>query len=148
MTAWLRSRLLILAGLVLAAAATPAHAASCNVTAQSVNFGAYDPFAAAALDGVGNIGIVCDAEVTVTIALSPGSGTYGGRSLTGGSAQLTYNLFTSAQRLVVWGDGSGGTDTVSATVQNADIPVYGTIEARQNVPAGTYTDTIVVTVTY
>jgi len=148
MTARLRSRLLILSGLVLAAAATPAHAASCSVTAQGVNFGVYDPFAAADLDGVGNINIVCDVEVTVTIALSTGSGTYAARTLSGDSAQLTYNLFTSAQRLVVWGDGSGGSDTLSATVQSADIPVYGTIEARQNVPAGSYTDTIVVTVSY
>jgi len=148
MTAGVRSRLLVLSGLVMAAAATPAHAASCNVTAQSVNFGAYDPFATADLDGVGNIGIACDAEVTVTIALSTGSGTYAARTLTDGSEQLVYNLFTSAQRMVVWGDGSGGSDTVSATVQNADIPVYGTVQARQNVPAGTYTGTIVVTVTY
>jgi len=148
MTARLRSRLLILSALALAAAATPAHAASCSVTAQGVNFGGYDPFATADLDGVGNINIACDVEVTVTIALSTGSGTYAARTMTAGAPQLTYNLFTSAQRLVVWGDGSGGSDTVSATVRNADIPVYGTVQARQNVPAGSYADAIVVTVTY
>jgi spore coat protein U-like protein len=65
-----------------------------------------------------------------------------------GSDQLNYNLFVDASRVVVWGDGSGGSSTVALTAAAADIPVYGRVPGGQNVPAGSYIDTIVVTVTY
>lgn len=128
--------------------AAPLHAQSCDITPQSVSFGAYDPTAPGDLDGVGTIGIDCDAEVTVTISLSPGTGSYATRTMAGGAGQLLYNLFTTSQRAVVWGDGTDGSDSVSDTVQSREFTVYGTIPGRQNVHAGGYGDTIVVTITY
>lgn len=128
--------------------AVPAHAATCDISPQGVSFGAYDPTEPSDLDGVGTIAIACDTEVTVTISLSPGAGSYGTRTMPGGTGQLSYNLYTTSQRVIVWGDGSGGSDSVSATLQSRDFTVYGTIPAGQNVAAGTYADTVVVTITY
>lgn len=149
MTAPLFARLARLSALALAGGwAAPSLAASCNLSAQSVAFGPYDPFQPADLEGVGNIGISCDSSVAVTVSLSPGTGSFAARTMTSGSDQMVYNLFTTAQRISVWGDGSSGSDTVSVTVQSADLPVYGLIPAGQNIPRGTYTDVIIVTLTY
>lgn len=134
--------------LAASAAAAPVSAATCNVSPQGVSFGGYDTLSSSALDGVGNIAVSCDASASFTVSLSAGNGTYSGRAMSSGAEALSYNLYTDASRLIVWGDGSGSTGTVSTTAAAAEIPVYGRIPARQNVPAGSYADTIVVTVTY
>ena len=135
-------------GALALAAASPGDAASCVIAPQGVSFGNYDPFSGSDLEAVGNIRLECDAVVGVTTSLSPGAGSYSARQMSNATSNLAYNLFTSSQRIAVWGDGSGGSDTVSATVQAADFPVYGTIPARQNVTTGTYQDTVIITVTY
>jgi spore coat protein U-like protein len=137
-----------IAAALLGAWTAPAAAASCDVSPQGVNFGSYDPLAAAPLDGVGTIAISCDSAVSFTVTLSPGAGSYDQRLLSGAAAELGYNLYIDASRLIVWGDGNGGSGTYSTTADNVDIPVYGRIPARQNVPATAYTDTITVTITY
>lgn len=139
------TRLLLLAAAL--AAPCPALAATCNVTPQSVSFGPYDPLGGAPTDGVGNIAVHCDASVAVTVAIGPGGGTFDDRKMTG-ATDLHYNLYTDASRLSAWGDGTGGGGTVSASGQDIELPVYGRIPGRQNVRAGAYSDTLVVTVTY
>ena len=53
---------------------------------------------------------MCDAVVGVTTSLSPGAGSYSARQMSNATSNLAYNLFTSSQRIAVWGDGSGGSD--------------------------------------
>ena len=140
--------LIALATFAAIAAAAPAAAAGCSVSPQSVSFGSYDTLSPSPHDGVGNVGITCDAATSFTISLSPGSGTYSERLMAGGAEGLSYNVYTDASRTIVWGDGSGSTGTVSTTAAATDIPVYARIPARENVAAGSYADTIVVTVSY
>lgn len=130
------------------AVGAPAQAATCDMAPQGVNFGAYDPFDPADLDGVGNISITCDTDTSVTISLSSGNGSFAPRTMTSGANQMSYNLYTSPQRILVWGDGSGGSATVSATTRSGQFPIYGRVPARQNVPHGDYADTIFVTISY
>jgi spore coat protein U-like protein len=113
-----------------------------------VSFGSYDPLSFEPLDGVGNIAVRCDADTSFTISLSSGSGSYAARQMTSGAHALEYNLFTDPSRLTVWGDGSAGSATLTASASSAEEAVYGRIAARQNVPTGTYTDVVVVTITY
>jgi spore coat protein U-like protein len=113
-----------------------------------VNFGVYDTLSPSAVDGVGNLAVGCDAPVSLTISLGPGTGTYSERAMAAGAQTLGYNLYTDASRAMIWGDGGSGTETVSMTAASADIPVYGRIPARQNVAPGGFADTIVVTITY
>jgi len=51
---------------------------------------------------------------------------------------------------VVWGDKSNGTSNFSALLNllPVTLPVYGRIPARQNANAGSYSDTIVVTLLF
>lgn len=137
------------AGLVLACGwAVSAGAATCTVSSPGVAFGGYDPLASAPTDGVGNIAVSCDGVASYTIALGQGAGTYASRAMSNGNGTLQYNLYTSPLRTTVWGDGSGNTGTVSDTATGGNYAVYGRIDARQNVTAGTYGDTLTITVTY
>jgi spore coat protein U-like protein len=62
---------------------------------------------------------------------------------------LNYSLFSDSARAVNWGN-TVGTDTVAGigTGSAQTITVYGTIPSNQGNRAGTYADTITVTVTY
>ncbi|MFN8986412.1 MAG: spore coat protein U domain-containing protein, partial [Burkholderiales bacterium] len=57
----------------------------------------------------------------------------------------------------VWGDGTGGSTTVTASlpaltatapIQTATHAVYGRIPARQDSPIGTYVASVVLTMTF
>ena len=128
-------------------------AANCTVTATAVTFGNYDPLAAASRNRNGRITIRCNGTGTFTVAISTGqSGSYTPRYMTSGTTgdQLNYNLYTDAARSLIWGDGSGGTQTVSQPFSNnrVRLTVYGQIPALENIAAGSYTDSITATVTF
>ncbi|HZX31656.1 MAG TPA: spore coat U domain-containing protein [Rhodocyclaceae bacterium] len=152
-------RCLLAVGLWLAGC-QEASALACTAAASSTSFGSYNPASLLATDGVGNVRVACSTVlinvlVGYTISLSAGSsGSYAVRRLQNGSNHLNYNLYSDFTRLTVWGDGSGGSSSVSDSyllvvlTLARDYPVYGRIPAGQNVPAGSYADTILVTVNY
>lgn len=128
--------------------------AACNVSATNVAFGTYNPFSGTALDSTGTVTVDCDLLTLTpyTVSLSTGgSGTYTPRTMDSGGNKLQYNLYTDLTRTTIWGNGSGGTGTVSGsallgTPQNHTV--YGRIPASQNPVVGSYTDAITVTVTF
>lgn len=127
--------------------------AACSVNPTSVAFGIYSPFNVAPTDTAGTLRVSCDtATLGYTVLLSAGSaGSYSPRGLSGGGYTLPYNLYVDALRTVVWGDGSGGTATVSgafALPGSIDHTVFGRIPAQQNVGAGAYTAAVTVTVNF
>ncbi len=138
----------------------PAQAALCFVQTQAVGFGAYDVFAPAPVDTVGSVVVSCQAafneSVAYAIRLSPGgSGSAAARVMRSPDGWgLAYNLYGDAARSLVWGDGSGGTQVlrdgfaVPGLQEQRRYPIYGRMPARQNVPPGLYTDTLVVSVDY
>lgn len=169
MTAWISARVMARArqsaGTCVAAAALagvlaqPVQAASCSVSATAVAFGTYNPFAAQSNDSTGSIGVTCTGTVLETIAyqisLSAGSGTYTTRTLKLGSRTLNYNLYVDSLYLLKWGDTSLGTSIQSASFPLTGLPIlhtytiYGRIPSGQTTAqAGTYSDTITVTVSY
>jgi spore coat protein U-like protein len=87
---------------------------------------------------------------TFDIALNGGgSGDITGRQLSDGTNTINYNLYTDATHDTVWGDGTNGVVVGSiSTGEDQDFTVYGLIPAQTAKPEGTYTDTIVATVTY
>lgn len=127
--------------------------AACSVDPTSVAFGVYSPFNVASTDTAGTLRVSCDTvTVGYTVLLSAGSaGSYSPRRLSGGGYTLSYNLYADALRTVIWGDGSGGTTTVSgafALPGAVDHTVYGRVPARQNVGAGSYSDAVTVTINF
>ena len=139
-----------LAATILLVLVQPAWAVQCSVGATGLSFGTYDPFSSQGLDTTGSISVTCDAAVSYSVSLSPGSGSYISRVMASGPHTLNYNLFTNAARTVVWGDGSGGTAVVDGSIAGPTVnhTVYGRIPARQNAHIGSYGDIITVTVTF
>jgi len=132
---------------------------SCSVAATGVNFGIYNPLSGTPNSATGTVTVTCDVLVGLlaswTVGLNTGNGgSFAPRRLGSGSSYLTYNLYTSAAYSSAWGDGSGTTTLVSdqrLLIIGANITsytVYGRIPAGQDAAAGTYLDTIVVTVNY
>jgi spore coat protein U-like protein len=131
----------------IASFGSAATGASCSVQSTSLVFGAYDSLSAVPLDGVGSIRVDCDVQTSFTVDLSSGSAADGTRAMTSGASRLSYDLYTDGSRTLVWGDGISSAD-VSATGSAVDLPIYGRIAARQNVPAGEYVDGVVITISY
>ena len=127
--------------------------AACTVTATAVAFGSYDVFAAGPTDSTGTIIYRCaPSDHDIRIAISAGSsGTYTNRTLKRSTDNLLYNLYYNGFTQV-WGDGSNGTTTyyIKNPPNNQDVTlvVFGRITAAQDVGAGNYTDTVVVTLEY
>ena len=132
---------------------------TCSVTATGVSFPAYASPGSTNSDGTGDIAVTCNADLVAgvssyTIAISTGSGAFTNRKLISGANFLNYNLYTDSARSIVWGDGTGSTQMVSdsylilLTPSTRHYTPYGRVPGSQNKPAGTYTDTVTVTVTY
>jgi len=87
------------------------------------------------------------------IGRSSNSGVFNPRQmkLATGTDLMNYNLFNNNARTRIWGDGTGGTFTTTRTVRRnrpVTLTVYGRITAGQDVSIGTYSDTLVVTITW
>lgn len=61
---------------------------------------------------------------------------------------LSYSLFSDTERTTVWGDGATVDVGSAGTGSAVDHTVYGRVASGQNVPAGSYADTVVATVTF
>lgn len=133
-------------------AAPPAAAGpSCAVSvASGIAFGAYDPLAPAALDSTGRVVLDCPPGRIVSISLGTGqSGSFAARELRGPTGEaLRYNLYRDAARTQVWGDGSSGVALSMDGAKGKTVQVYARVFAGQDVSAGAYADTIVLTVEF
>ncbi len=142
--------LLFAAAVLLALLSPAASAAKCSISASGASFGVYDVFSAAANNtGIAALSVDCQGA-SASVALSQGySGNYAARQMRSGSNRLYYNLYTSAARSVVWGDGSGVSRTLpAANNQITSLTVFGQIPAGQDAAVGSYSDHITVIVNF
>lgn len=153
-----------LAFLLACLAAADALAIDCTVATAGVAFGAYDASLATPTDSVGNITVRCShigggaLKTSYTVALSAGSsGDFGRRTMRAGKSTLDYNLFSSASRTQVWGNGSGGSALVGGSLlvnpgkfalNEIVHPIYGRIPPMQSPEPGSYSDTVLVTLSF
>jgi spore coat protein U domain-containing protein, fimbrial subunit CupE1/2/3/6 len=163
--AWLTAAL----ALLLCGAIHESHAAAdCSITAVSLNFGAYDPLVTSPDDSTGTVTVTCRittqaatrVNYTVTISNGMNGTTPSTRQMGGGTARLGYNVFTDPARSQVWGSGTGGTVIASGAMtvgpgvgngggtQTVTHTVYGRIPQLQDAVPGTYSDTLLVTLTF
>lgn len=137
--------------------------ADCTVSAGGLAFGIYNPLSAVANASTGTLSVVCNGigngstKVTLDVSWSTGlSASFATRKMFSGVDMLNYNIFGSTAYDQILGDGSGGSVTVSVGPfhlagggSDAEtITMYGLVPALQDVAPGSYSDVIVVTVTY
>jgi len=153
----LRAQLLAFSTVFAVVATAPATLAAltkCTVSATGESFGSYNVFATTALTTTATVTIAkCTGSGSGTIAMDKGSnGTLAQRQMkkVGGTDLLNYNLYTSAAYTTIWGDGTGGTATVSFSGNSPPtFTAFGQVPALQNVSAGTsYTDTVTITISF
>jgi spore coat protein U-like protein len=149
--------------LALGAAGPAIAATTCNGGNASLSLGTYSGFQSTPLDSSGVFMVTCTRSggpptTTVNLGIGPSSvsGTIATRQvrLVAGTDTLTYNLYRDAGRTLVWGN-TVGTNTVSQNISlgnntsgSLTFTIFGRIDALQDVRAGTYNDSLTVTVTF
>lgn len=150
--------LLAFVTLMLPARAEACTLCSCTTSTSSLAFGTYSPVSASPTDASALVSIDCTGVVSlfgvVEVRASAGSsGSALNRTMARSGSTLRYNLYANSARTLILGDGSGGTSTLTSSLNgllffSTTVPVYGRIPAQQWVQSGTYSDTVVITVTY
>jgi spore coat protein U-like protein len=124
--------------------------AACTVTAATMAFGSYTGTTANATSAVS---VTCTNATPYNVGLSAGmasGATVNARKMTGpASGLLSYSLFSDPSRTLNWGQ-TVGSDTVMGTGNGAAqaLTVYGQTPAGQYLAPGSYTDTVIATITY
>lgn len=135
---------------------------SCTINTSPLAFGTYDPAAATPTDGTGQVTIACVMGSLPVISLSAGlnSTDVNARSMLrgNGTESLSYVLYKpeadgtscSLTPTEIWGDATPSNLALPevASVNPVTYNVCGRINALQDVPAGTYQDTVTATVTF
>lgn len=130
---------------------------SCNITttaASDVDFLTHLRGADAPVDASGTLTINCTLDTPYNVGLNAGLNSTSptpsavNRRMTNGSEFVPYGLYRDAARQLLWGEVIG-TETLAGvgTASDVDVPVYGRVPST-DYPPGTYTDTVVATVTY
>jgi spore coat protein U-like protein len=128
--------------------------ANCAVSSTPIDFGSVDVTTGAAVVGTGGISVVCTNGTPWSASADAGTGgaaTLAVRQMSDGANTLDYVLYTEPTRTTIWGDGVTTTATIDDTGTGVaqDKTIYGRISAAQTgTVAGSYADTVAVTVTY
>lgn len=172
----LRSAALALSLLVAGLAAAPAMAgsvsgtfavtanvvAACKINSSAaIAFGNYDPAnvnASSPLTSTGNMNITCTKSTAATVSLDQGQNAGTGstcsapvRQMKNGTNMLAYAIYSDSGRTSPWGC-TAGTNTASFTSTTASsgvsLTTYGSVPPGQDLPAGSYADTVTFTVSF
>lgn len=133
-------------------------AANCTISTAAAAFGAYDPIvtnATTALVGTGTVSVDCTSGAATTVTLGQGANPAATstaaaplRRMLAGTSYLSYALYSDTARSVVWGDTTATGVAYTGTGTATALTVYGSVAAGQNVPTGSYADTVLATVTF
>ncbi|WP_072392702.1 spore coat protein U domain-containing protein [Hyphomicrobium sp. CS1GBMeth3] len=123
----------------------------CGVTATMLDFGATGVLQTA-VDATNTLFVTCSATTPYSISLNGGlTGAVDPtqRKMSKGGETVTYGLYRNTVRTLPWGETIGSNTAAGVGTGLAQsFTVYGRVPAQQTPSPGTYTDTVVVTVTY
>ncbi len=127
----------------------------CTISAFAINFGTYEPVvanAATPLDSTATINVYCTKNTAGTVTLDNGLNFSGGnrRMKNAGGIFMTYEVYRDAPRTTVWNgvNVNSATSTSKNTALGGGFIAYGRIPAAQDIPAGSYNDTLQSVVNY
>lgn len=121
-------------------------------TATDLDFGAIPGLIGSPHDQASTINLTCTRRTAWNVSLDNGQHAVGNtrRMRLGATGHyVNYELYRNAGRTLRWGQAIGN-DTEPGTGAGTpqSLTVHGRVAAPQNVPAGNYRDTVIVTVTY
>lgn len=129
-------------------------ATSCVVSTTPLAFSTVDVTSGAPADGTGSISVTCTNGAVWSASAGVGNGTgatLASRKMASGANLLSYGLYTDSGRSLIWGDGAASTATIDDTGTGSAQAktIYGRVPSGQAATlAGSYADTVAVTVTY
>jgi spore coat protein U-like protein len=123
---------------------------SCNVSANPLAFGQYS---GAALNVSTTISVTCNTGDTYSVGLNAGGGTGATvtnrlMTLSSGSSTLAYSLLSGSFTGTNWGNSSGSWVSGTGNGSAQTLTVYGVVAAGLYPTAGSYGDSVTVTLTY
>ncbi|MFM5885437.1 MAG: spore coat U domain-containing protein [Novosphingobium sp.] len=153
---------------IAALAATPALAASasnqmpvsvnvinsCTVVASPMAFGTLTSVGGVNVDTTANVDLVCTIGAAYDVAMDVGTHAVGTQRNLQNTADATkripYGVFRDAGRTLNWGNTSPADTVVGSSATGlVTLTAYGRIpSSASSVPAGSYTDTVTVTVNF
>ena len=124
---------------------------TCALPISNLNFGTVG-ILSANFDSTNTVTVKCSNSTPYNIGLNEGNGTgatVAARKMTSGAKTVTYSLYQNSGRTTVWGNTIGSNIvTGTGTGSNQVLTVFGRVPAQTTPTPATYTDTVVVTVTY
>jgi len=134
-------------------AATADITPDCQVNSTGITFGGTNVIDGAAHTMTGAVNVKCTFDTAWTASANAGLGTDATittRKMQSGTDSLNYSLFTDTAGTTLWGDGTtGSTIGGTGTGQFVATSITGVIPANQTtLRAGSYADTVTVTVNY
>ncbi len=127
---------------------------NCTISTVAVGFPTYDPIVthATAADNStsGSVTIACTKNTAASIGLGQGLNYSGSNRMSDGASNyLTYGLFQDGSHNLPWTDSGLGLQSITPTSKDPiTYTVYGSIPGNQDLPAGTYNDTVLATVNF
>ncbi|MFK0164125.1 spore coat U domain-containing protein [Rhizobium sp. NPDC090279] len=126
-------------------------AANCLVSVQNIDFGTQGVLSTN-VDATGSVTATCTPGTAYTISLNGGTTNAAptARKMTKGTETVTYGLYKDTSRLQPWGDANTPGSTVAGTGTGTAqlLTVYGRVPPQTTPSPGSYTDTVVVTLTF
>jgi spore coat protein U-like protein len=115
---------------------------NCLIVANDLDFGSAG-LITSPIDAATDLDVTCTPGTGYAITMGPGLHNDGQRRMNSGSDYVVYELYKDFDRGQVWGSISGVGDGTTD-----QIPVYGRVPAPQSPAVGSYSDTVVVTISY
>lgn len=148
----------------------PSFGATCNIQSGSLPFSTYNVLQPMSQTVISTVDLTCTNPTTtestngviVQVGLSSGQGTIANRYLSNGLDKLYYNIYEDAAYQVVLGLGSGngalittcldapacGNSTTNTTGSTLPINLYGAMPPNQDIPPGSYSDNLLLQITF
>lgn len=122
---------------------------TCRVSGGSMDFGLI-PSLASPIDASVAISARCSASTPYTVSLNDGLSPSGlmMRRMNNGAEMMRYDLYKNAGRTAPWGSDTGFNVAATGSGSSQSYTVFGRIPAQITPPVGTYTDTVLITVSY
>lgn len=141
-------------------AAAPASAQACSVSATPMSFAPYNAFSGSAVNAASTVTVHCTGLLLIGVVYDVRLGTGQSGSIpvrkmkhSVGASELDYQVYTNPARTNVWGNGTqGGTYSgimlLGVLSRTHTHTAYSRIPASQQVEAGNYSDSPVMTIVY
>ena len=138
---------LLSGGAALAQTSTDTLTVTANVAATAritsvgdIAFGAYDPTDPVGLDSTGSVSVRATNGLAYWIYIGAD------RTMTDGTYNLLYELYSDAPGGAIWGSTLAGGEAYTSTTNAVQTyTIHGRVAALQDVGVGAYTDTVTIT---